>query len=98
MLYGQTGPSEHPSQQSEGICYPGLPTLADRDLLGKLVQDQVGIARPERRLYTERAAGQEASAEHLTYIWSNFCILPIRRAADRITRSRHDNRQAGRPV
>jgi len=24
--------------------------------------------------------------------------LPIRRAADRITRSRHDNRQAGRPV
>src|SRR6218665_396616 len=94
MLYGQTGPPEHPSQQSEGIGYPGLPTPADRDLLGKLVQDQVDTARPERRLYTECAAGQEASAEHL----SNFCILPIRRAADRITRSRHDNRQAGRPV
>jgi len=30
------------------------------------VQDQVGTARAERRLYTECAAGQEASAEHLT--------------------------------
>ena len=60
------GPPEHLSQQSERIGYPGPPTLADRDLLGKLVQDQVGTARPERRLYTECASGQEASAEHLT--------------------------------
>src|SRR6218665_1594265 len=34
-LYGQTGPQEPPSQQSEGIGYPGPPTLADRDRLGK---------------------------------------------------------------
>jgi len=62
------GPPENPSQQSKGIGYPGPPTLADRDFLGKLVQDQVGTARPET-LYTECAAEQEASAEHLTYIW-----------------------------
>src|SRR6218665_3772725 len=77
-LYGQTGPPEYPSQQSEGIGYPGLPTLADRDLLGKLMQDQVGTARPERRLYTEYAAGQETNAEHLTYRGvKKFCITNI---------------------
>src|SRR6218665_2420114 len=48
---------------------PWAPTLADRDLVDKLVQGQVGTAKPERRLYTECAAGQEANAEHLTYIW-----------------------------
>src|SRR6218665_4049663 len=37
-LYGQTGPPEPPSQQSEGIGYPGPPTLADRDRLGRRVQ------------------------------------------------------------
>src|SRR6218665_1064936 len=58
-----------PSQQSKGIGYPGHPTLADRDLLGRWVPGQVGTARPERRFYTECAAGQEANDENLTYIW-----------------------------
>src|SRR6218665_218095 len=38
-VYGQTRPpeqSEHPFQQSERIGYLGPPTLAGRDLLGKL--------------------------------------------------------------
>jgi len=47
---------------------PGPSTLADRDLLSRRVQGQVGTARPERRLYTQCAAGQEAKAEHPTYI------------------------------
>ena len=63
------GPLERPSQQTEGIGYLGHPTLADRDLLDKLGQDQVGTARPERRIYTKCAAGQKASAEHLTYMY-----------------------------
>jgi len=36
--HGLTGPTEPPSQQSEGIGYLGSPTLADRDLLGRRVQ------------------------------------------------------------
>src|SRR6218665_1116168 len=76
------GPPEHPSQQSEGIGSSGPPTLADRDLLGKLVQGQVGTARPERRLYTECAAGQKANAVLKTILFSIFktilkTILPI---------------------
>jgi len=62
-VYGQTGPPELPSQQREGIGYPGpstVPTLADRDPLGRQVQGQVGTARPEMPLYTGYTTGQEA--------------------------------------
>src|SRR6218665_1714542 len=41
---------EPPSQQSGGIGSPGPPTLADRDLLDRRGQGQVGTARPERRI------------------------------------------------
>ena len=62
---------------------PGPPTRADSadtgwyiDPLGRQVQVQVGIARPERQLYTGYAAGQEANAEHSTYIrWHDQSII-----------------------
>src|SRR5688572_12778171 len=67
LLCGQTGPPLPPSQQSEGSDYPEPPTPAYRGLLGRLVQGQDGIAKPERQLYIRCAVGQEANAELPTY-------------------------------
>src|SRR5688572_27490145 len=63
------GTATTPSQQSGGSDYPEPPTPAYRGLLGRLVQGQDGIAKPERQLYIRCAVGQEANAELPTYTW-----------------------------
>jgi len=41
------GPPEPPLSGAKGTATPWPLTLADKDLLGRLVQGQVGTARPE---------------------------------------------------
>src|SRR5688572_6683108 len=74
LLCGQTVPPLLSSQQSEGSNYPRPSTPSDSGILGRLVQGQDGIAKPERQLYIRCAVGQEANAELPTYKLSGDMI------------------------
>lgn len=56
-LYGQTGPREPPLSRATGLA---TPTLVDRDLLGRLVQGQIGAEDDEVLLIKNFVDGKTA--------------------------------------
>jgi len=61
-LYGQARTHSQPAERRDQLPWASI--LAYRNLLVKLVEGQVGTARPERQLHDQCAVGQEANAEH----------------------------------